>query len=64
MDKLNYYQTFELGSGLTMPFWDFMGSVVVTSNYVRLTPDLQSKFGALWNSVVSNEINISFHKKF
>ena len=47
-----------------MPFWDFMGSVVVTSNYVRLTSDLQSKFGALWNSVVSNEINIPFDKKF
>ena len=42
-----------LGSGLTMPFWDFMGSVIVSGNYVRLTPDLQSKSGALWNSVVS-----------
>lgn len=39
------------GSGLTMPFWDFMGSVIVSGNYVRLTPDLQSKSGALWNSV-------------
>lgn len=35
-----------------MPFWDFMGSTVVTSNYIRLTADLQSKSGAIWNTVV------------
>lgn len=38
---------------MTMPYWDFMGSTMVTNNYVRLTPDLQSKQGALWNAVVS-----------
>ncbi len=41
-----------LGSGLSMPFWDFLGSTVITSNYVRLTSDLQSKSGAIWNIVV------------
>ena len=35
-----------------MPFWDFGGSTVVTSSYVRLTPDRQSKQGSLWNNVV------------
>ena len=35
-----------------MPFWDFLGSTVITSNYIRLTSDLQSKSGAIWNIVV------------
>lgn len=38
------------GAGLSLPFWDFLGSTVVTSNYIRLTPDLQSKSGSLWNT--------------
>ncbi|KAK5644867.1 hypothetical protein RI129_006167 [Pyrocoelia pectoralis] len=38
-------------SGMSIPFWDFMGSTMVTNNYIRITPDLQSKTGALWNSV-------------
>ncbi|KAG8574661.1 hypothetical protein GDO81_009264 [Engystomops pustulosus] len=29
--------------------WDLMGSVLVTPQYVRLTPDQQSKQGAVWN---------------
>jgi hypothetical protein len=37
---------------MTVPYWDFMGSTMVTNNYVRLTPDSQSKQGLLWNSVV------------
>ena len=40
------------GSGLSMPFWDFLGSTVISSNYIRLTSDLQSKSGAIWNIVV------------
>lgn len=39
------------GAGMTIPYWDFMGSTMVTNNYVRLTPDSQSKKGQLWNSV-------------
>ncbi|OAD56508.1 VIP36-like protein [Eufriesea mexicana] len=39
------------GSGMIIPYWDFMGSTMVTSNYARLTPDSQSKQGAIWNSV-------------
>ncbi|XP_023724588.1 vesicular integral-membrane protein VIP36 [Cryptotermes secundus] len=39
------------GAGMTIPYWDFMGSTMVTNNYVRLTPDSQSKQGQLWNSV-------------
>ena len=40
------------GAGLSMPFWDFMGSTVITSSYIRLTSDLQSKSGSIWNAVV------------
>lgn len=47
-----------LGAGMTIPYWDFMGSTMVTNNYVRLTPDSQSKQGQLWNSVVGNNICI------
>jgi len=39
------------GAGLSMPFWDFLGSTVITSSYIRLTADLQSKGGAIWNTV-------------
>ncbi|XP_043276346.1 vesicular integral-membrane protein VIP36 [Venturia canescens] len=39
------------GLGVTIPYWDFLGNTVVTNNFVRLTPDEQSKQGAIWNSV-------------
>lgn len=29
-----------------------MGGTMVTKDYIRLTPDEQSRSGALWNSVV------------
>lgn len=35
--------------------WDFWGSTLVTSSYVRLTPDERSKQGSIWNTVVRNE---------
>lgn len=42
----------QLGAGMSLPYWDFTGSTLVTSNYIRLTPDIQSRSGAIWNSVV------------
>ena len=52
------------GSGFGVPNWDFQGSTMVTSNYIRLTPDQRSKQGALWNKVpcrVRNwEVQINF----
>lgn len=36
-----------------MPLWDFQGSTMLTSQYVRLTPDERSKEGSIWNRVVS-----------
>ena len=44
---------------MDVPNWEFGGSTVVTSSYVRLTPDRQSKKGVLWNTVVSMMDSIS-----
>ena len=52
------------GSGFGVPNWDFQGSTMVTSNYIRLTPDDRSRQGALWNKIpcrVRNwEVQINF----
>lgn len=39
------------GAGMDIPYWEFGGTSVVTSSYIRLTPDRQSKQGNLWNTV-------------
>lgn len=44
------------GNGMDVPFWTFGGNTVISSNYVRLTPDRQSKKGFLWNTYVSNSL--------
>lgn len=41
-----------LGSGFSVPLWDFVGTTMVTNNYVRLTPDYQSRQGGIWNTMV------------
>lgn len=33
--------------------WDLLGNAMVMTQYIRLTPDVQSKQGAVWNRVVS-----------
>lgn len=38
---------------MDIPHWHFSGSTIITPNYIRLTHDLQSLRGALWNAVVS-----------
>lgn len=38
---------------MSVPNWDFFGSTMVTSNFIRLTSDTQSQRGSLWNQVVS-----------
>eukprot|EP00069_Balaena_mysticetus_P013803 bmy_08378T0 len=37
-----------VGSSSTL-LWDFQGSTMLTSQYVRLTPDERSKEGSIWN---------------
>uniref|UniRef100_T1ISH8 L-type lectin-like domain-containing protein n=1 Tax=Strigamia maritima TaxID=126957 RepID=T1ISH8_STRMM len=39
------------GAGLQIPYWNIVGTTVVTNNYIRLTHDVQSKLGAVWNAV-------------
>uniref|UniRef100_A0A1A9ZLB7 L-type lectin-like domain-containing protein n=1 Tax=Glossina pallidipes TaxID=7398 RepID=A0A1A9ZLB7_GLOPL len=52
------------GVGVNMPYWDFMGHTVVTSNYIRLTPDQQSKSGAIWNFPPCMTVNWEIHVTF
>lgn len=40
--------------------WDFWGSTLVTSQYVRLTSDERSKQGSIWNTVVSKTASLIF----
>ncbi|XP_032808403.1 vesicular integral-membrane protein VIP36-like isoform X1 [Petromyzon marinus] len=51
------------GSG-SMALWDMAGSTMVTSQYVRLTPDQQSKQGALWNRVPCYLLDWELHVQF
>lgn len=39
------------GMGTSIPYWDFLGTTMVTNNYIRLTGDIQSQRGAVWNTV-------------
>lgn len=39
------------GMGTSIPYWDFLGNTMVTNNYIRLTGDVQSVRGAVWNKV-------------
>lgn len=34
-------------------YWELMGDAMVTTDQVRLTPDKQSKQGAVWSRMVS-----------
>ncbi|XP_053690729.1 vesicular integral-membrane protein VIP36 [Sabethes cyaneus] len=52
------------GSGMTIPYWDFIGSTFVTGSYIRLTPDQQSKSAAIWNQVPCTSINWEVHLNF
>ena len=50
---------FFAGSGASMPLWDFVGSTLVTNNYVRLTSDHQSRQGGIWNTQVGYTTSIT-----
>ena len=38
-----------------LPLWELKGDSMATAEYIRLTPDQQSKNGAIWSRVVSFE---------
>jgi len=52
------------GAGFGVPNWDFQGSTMVTSNYIRLTPDQRSKQGALWNKIPCRTRNWEMQVQF
>lgn len=35
--------------------WELMGDAMVTTDQVRLTPDMQSRQGAVWSRLVSKQ---------
>jgi len=37
--------------GIEIPNWEYGGATLVTDDYIRLTPDRQSRQGMLWNKV-------------
>lgn len=39
---------------MAVPYWDIVGSTMVTNHYIRLTASTQSRQGGLWNTVVRN----------
>ena len=41
-----------------LPLWELKGDSMATSEYIRLTPDQQSKNGAIWSRVVSSRPHI------
>lgn len=52
------------GSGSGMGLWDFVGSTLLTNNYIRLTPDHQSRQGAIWNTQPCRTRNWELHVQF
>jgi hypothetical protein len=40
------------GSGMDIPYWDIVGSTMVSGTFIRLTADAQSRKGAVWNRMV------------
>lgn len=49
LEQVSLKPPFPFGKTFTLPGYDYSGASVVTDNYVRLTPDRQSKAGAVWS---------------
>ena len=43
----------QTAGGMSVPNWDIIGNTVVSDEFIRLTPDRQSKRGAIWTNRVS-----------
>lgn len=43
---------------LSSSHWELMGDAMVTTEQVRLTPDMQSRQGAVWSRIVSIYLRI------
>ncbi|KXJ28729.1 Vesicular integral-membrane protein VIP36 [Exaiptasia diaphana] len=42
---------YAVGGGMTIPDWEFHGDTFISGDYIRLTPDHQSKQGSIWNTI-------------
>lgn len=53
-----------ISNGMSIPYWTFNGDTTVSATEVRLTPDLPSKKGQLWNQIPNKskywEVEIAF----
>ncbi|MCP9263996.1 Vesicular integral-membrane protein VIP36 [Dirofilaria immitis] len=47
-----------------IPYWDIQGTTFVTGQYVRLTADVQSVQGGIWNNVPVNVRDWELHVNF
>lgn len=45
---------------LSSSHWELMGDAMVTTEQVRLTPDMQSRQGAVWSRIVSVSLSHVF----
>jgi len=52
------------GAGFGLPYWDFLGSTMVTDNHVRLTANRQSQQGAIWNKMPVSSRNWELQVQF
>ncbi|VDK62941.1 unnamed protein product [Onchocerca ochengi] len=52
------------GNGMGIPYWDIQGTTIVTGQYVRLTADVQSVQGGIWNNVPVNIRDWELHVNF
>jgi len=49
---------------MTIPNWGFGGTTLVTTQFIRLTADEQSRQGSLWNTIPLNLSNWEIHLEF
>lgn len=67
---LSRYDTFKvlfivksiIGSGMDIPNWEIFGATMVSSQQIRLTADVQSRKGAVWNRLVN--FNFFIYKNY
>lgn len=52
------------GTGTGIPYWDFVGSTIVTNKFIRLTSDSQSNQGGLWNTIPIHFKDWEIHFQF
>jgi mannose-binding lectin 2 len=52
------------GEGVTVPYWDYVGSTMLTNSNLRFTADSQNKQALLWNPVPCSVHNWELQVQF